>query len=83
MGNTRKRKPRIVTIKLDAELDDELAYLAQSRNVTRSSVVRAALREYAHGPSKSALDAAGDVVASLAGPGDLSTNKKHLRGFGK
>jgi predicted transcriptional regulator len=73
------------TIKLDPALDREIDALAKSRNVSRSVIVRAALASYVRAQSKhpSALDAAGDLVGTLRGPGDLSTNKKHMRGYGE
>jgi hypothetical protein len=46
-------------------------------------VVREALRAYTVAPRTSALDLAGDLVGSLKGPGDLSTNKRHMKDFGK
>jgi hypothetical protein len=36
-----------------------------------------------HAAAGSVLDLAGDVVGSVAGPRDLGSNPKHLRGFGK
>jgi metal-responsive CopG/Arc/MetJ family transcriptional regulator len=81
MRNTRK--PRVVAVKLEEELDRELTEMARRKNVSRSMVVREALRAYAGGRSKSALELAGDAVGSLRGPGDLSTNKDRLKDFGK
>ncbi len=52
-------------------------------NVSRSAVVREALRAYGHGARETGLSLAGDIVGSLSGPGDLSTSKRHLKGFGK
>ena len=50
-------------------------------------MVRDALESYFGGRSGAAphsvLDLAGDLVGCLEGPGDLSYNKKYMRGFGK
>ena len=82
MRNTPKRT-RIVSIKLESDLDTELSALARRRNVSRSAVVREALRAYTVGRRPSALDLAGDLAGILRGPGDLSTNKRHMKDFGK
>lgn len=82
MGNT-PRKPKIVSIKLEADLDRKVTELAERRQVTRSAVVREALRAYTAPSRTSALNLAGDLVGSLKGPGDLATNKKHLKAFGR
>jgi metal-responsive CopG/Arc/MetJ family transcriptional regulator len=81
MGNTPKT--RIVSIKIEYDLDRELTELARRKNVTRSAVVREALRAYTVGRRPSALDLAGDLVGSLNGPKDLSTNKRYMKNYGK
>ena len=82
MSNT-PRKPDIFSVKLGDELTYELEAAARRKSTTRASVVREALAEYVVRRRPSALDLAGDLVGRLNGPGDLSTNKKHLKGFGK
>ena len=81
MRNTA-RAPRLVSIKLDSDLDHELTEIARRKKVSRSWVVREALREYASRPRRSALDLAGDLAGSVEGPRDLSTNSRHLSGYG-
>jgi metal-responsive CopG/Arc/MetJ family transcriptional regulator len=80
----RKTKPsaRMLSIKLDPELDHELSEIAHRKKVSRSWVVREALREYAARPRRSALDLAGNLAGSVEGPTDLSTNSRHLDGYG-
>ena len=82
MGNT-PRKPRIVSFKLERDLDRELSELARRKNVSRSAVVREALRSYSAGRKPSALDLARDLAGCLTGPADLSTNKRYMKNFGK
>ena len=79
----RKTRPRIVSIKLESDLDHELTEIARRKHVSRSWVVREALREYAARPRRSALDLAGDLVGAVEGAHDLSTNPRHLDGYGK
>ena len=77
------RPMRTVSFKLPVELDTKLSEIARRRHSTRSAVVREALEALeALGPlSVTAL--AGDLVGSIEGPGDLSTNPAHLADFGK
>lgn len=77
-----------VSFKLPPGLANALAAAARSRGISKSESIRSAIRDYL--PSLqtpvwgSVLDAAGDLVGCLeARPPDLSSNKKHLRGFGQ
>lgn len=74
---------RVVSIKLPAHLERLLDDLARERGVTRSAVLRDALEAYANRPRLSVTAAAGDLVGSLAGPGDLSTAPEHMADFGE
>jgi metal-responsive CopG/Arc/MetJ family transcriptional regulator len=77
---------KTISLKLSAELHTRLALLSQTRNVAKSEVVRAALEAYLagdNGSEPSCAELAGDLVGSLRGPVDLSTNPKHLRGYGR
>jgi predicted transcriptional regulator len=79
---------RPVSIKLPKNLEALLDELARARGMSRSAVVREALKAYAAaaaaGPSAgSVIDSAGELVGSLDGPRDLSTAAKHVRGFGE
>lgn len=75
---------RPISIKLTKELEQLLDELARARGVSRSAVVREALQAYAASPSADSVTAsAGELVGSLDGPRDLSSNPKHLRGFGE
>ncbi len=76
-----------LSLKLPDALDAKLAAVARKRHASKSAVVREALEAYiAHGGKVipgSALDLAKDLAGCLEGPGDLSYNKRYMRGFGR
>lgn len=74
---------RTVSFKLPERLDDALSDLARRRNSSRSALVREALEDLAAGGRRSVMAAVDALVAPLDGPTDLSTNPKHLTGYGK
>jgi Arc/MetJ-type ribon-helix-helix transcriptional regulator len=71
---------RIVSVKLPEDLVRELTRIARQRRASRSAVLREALETFAQSSQRSVTAAAGDLVGSLRGPRDLSTNPKHLPG---
>jgi hypothetical protein len=79
------RRMRAVSLKLPEDVEALLDRIARERNLSRSAVVREALRAYADGglSRSSVAAAAGDLVGSLNGPRDLSTASKHMAGFGE
>ena len=74
---------RTVSFKLSGQLDDALSDLARRRNSSRSALVREALQALATGKRHSVTAMVGDLVGSLDGPPDLSSNPRHLAGYGK
>lgn len=74
---------RTVSFKLPDHLDRALDELARRHRSSRSAVVRAALEALAKGGRRSVTALAHDLVGSVEGPGDLSTNPKHMADFGK
>lgn len=74
-----------ISLKLPDDMAARLDALARRRKMSRSELMREALAAILDGsPGRASIDdLAGDLVGSLAGPGDLSTNKKHMRGFGR
>ncbi len=74
---------RTISLKLPPELDQRLTDLAEQRGVSRSAVVREALEAFAEGTSGSVTSQAADLVGSLKGPRDLSTESKHMQGYGQ
>lgn len=82
------RAMRTLSVKLPAALEARLAALAQRRGVTKSAVIRRALEwtvsdDRGRGRAGSFLALAKDLAGSLAGPADLSYNKRRLRGYGR
>jgi predicted transcriptional regulator len=80
---------KVRSLKLSRELEQALREHAREKGVTDSFVMREAIAEYLATPARvssvrSAADAAAHLIGSLDGtPADLSTNPKHLKGFGK
>ncbi len=78
---------KTLSIKLDDALHARVLAAAKRRGATQSDVVRdailARLGESRGAVSGSALDLAKDLAGCVSGPADLSTNKAHLRGFGR
>jgi predicted transcriptional regulator len=73
-----------VSLELPDDLASRLAAAARRLGVSRSRLVRDAIEQHLarRRRRESAADRAGDLIGSLAGPGDLSTNDRHFRGFG-
>ena len=74
---------RTVSFKLPELLDDALNDLARKRNSSRSELVREAIEALAKGKRRSVTAAVDELVTGVEGPTDLSTNRKHLAGYGK
>ncbi len=80
------------TIKLPANLDRQLDALAKERKSTRAKVLRDALQALTQKkPGKSRTkklkgtvsELAGDLIGSIEGPGDLTSNPKYMAGYGR
>ncbi|MBI2898260.1 MAG: ribbon-helix-helix protein, CopG family [Deltaproteobacteria bacterium] len=78
----RNTAVRIVTVKLPPALDRRLTELSAKRRVSRSEILREALSRLALAGGESATALAGELVGSLSGPADLSSNPEHMRGYG-
>jgi predicted transcriptional regulator len=78
---------KAVSIKLPEPLFHYLAQRAKTSASTQSEVIRAALSAYLHGDAQpstaSCADRAQRWAGMMQGPADLSTNPKHLDGFGQ
>ena len=78
---------RTVSLKLPDSLNDQLAAAARKQGKSKSSVVREALTAFLNGetalPGVSCLDLVHNLAGCLNGPRDLSTNRKHMTGFGR
>ena len=74
---------RTVSFKLPEHLDELLTELAKQRKASRSGVVREAIAAYAAHSAPTVTMRVDELVGTVAGPPDLSTNPKHLRGYGR
>lgn len=74
---------RTVSFKLSERLDDALRDLARLRRSSRSALVREALEALAAGKRRSVTAVVDELVGTLDGPADLSTNRRHMSGYGK
>ena len=77
-----------ITVKIPEDLDAKLEVEADSRRVSKSEVVREALIAALDRSSTREAPSAYNAMKGACGivddgPTDLSTNKKHLRGYGK
>ena len=78
-----------LTIKIPAQLEQDIVQASEREHLTKSELVRRALVAYVsqRQPSAaaiSALDQAGDLVGCFTGgPADLSSNPRHLDDFGR
>ncbi len=76
---------KTISVKLTEPVANWLALRAKETKRTRSEIVREALeRERSQKrEAKSCHDFMEDVCGSFKGPPDLSTNPKHMEGFGQ
>ncbi len=74
---------RTVSFKLPEALDDAHSDLARRRKSSRSALVREALESLAAGGRRSVTAVVDELIVAMDGPVDLSTNPRHLRGYGK
>jgi predicted DNA-binding protein len=83
--HTRKHSGlKTLSIKVPASLSARVVKLAKSRKSTVSAVVREAIELYAPHEGTSFADVAREFIGCLdGGPGDLSTNPKHMKGYGR
>jgi metal-responsive CopG/Arc/MetJ family transcriptional regulator len=77
---------KTISIKLPVDLDARLNAAIGRRKTTRSRFLREMIESHLGGKRAlegSALARAGNLVGCLdGGPPDLSTNPKHLKGYG-
>ncbi len=77
---------KTLSFKIPESLEKDLNELAKEQGVSKSEVVRAALENHCRSERptsrNSALALADDLVGSLEGPEDLSSNPRHLEDLG-
>jgi len=78
---------KTLSLKVPAAIDRKLAAFVARRGISKSEVIRAALEAYLNADGEvspgSVLELAQDLVGCVRGPGDLSTNPKYMKDFGK
>ena len=77
---------KTVSLKLPEEMDARLEARAKDLGRTKSQITREALLRFLEdepASGVSCLDLVRDLVGVARGPGDLASNKKHLRGYGR
>ncbi len=78
---------RTITLKLPDGLAARVSATVRRRGVSTSALVREALEDRLSGKTRdrtgSCLDLAADLAGALTGPADLSSNARHLKGYGR
>ena len=77
---------KTISLKLPDDVDARLEARAKAIGTSKSALTREALAKYLDGQDGSevsCLDLVRDLVGRAKGPGDLASNKKHLRGYGR
>jgi len=76
-----------ISVRLPEALSAHLETVARQRGETKSAVLCRILEAYLAGLADAAegscLELAEDLAGCVSGPKDLSTNPKHLEGFGR
>ena len=78
---------KTISLKLPNPIDARLESRARELGKTKSEITREALARFLEEPATSGtlscLDLVRDLVGIARGPGDLASNKKHMRGYGR
>ena len=78
---------KTISLKLPNPIDARLESRARELGKTKSEITREALARFLEEPATSGtlscLDLVRDLVGTARGPGDLASNKKHMRGYGR
>ena len=74
---------RTISFKISERLDEVLSDMARRQNVSRSSLVRAAVESLAAGQRRSVTVLVDELVPSFDAPTDLSTSSKYMAAYGK
>ena len=79
----------VLTVKISAALEREIARAARRQRISKSELARRAMQQYvsrseAPAGSRSAADLAGGLIGSIRRlPRDLSTNPRYLDDYGR
>ena len=75
-----------ISLKVPPDLDARLKARARNLGRSKSELTREALSRYLEEGTTtgiSGLELVRDLVGTVRGPGDLASNKKRLRGYGR
>lgn len=77
----------VLSVKIPESLDDQVAEYARRHGVSKSSVVREALRSHLDRETetrpRSFLERAKELAGIVEAESDLSTNPEHLESYGR
>lgn len=78
----------VLTLKVPSELAVKLQKLADRRRVSKSQIIREALEKALQNAESDSVLSAYDLMKDgfgivRSGVGDLATNKRHLKNYGK
>ena len=74
----------VVTVKMPKSLHARLEAEAARRRTSKSAVLREAFaRRDSSLPAGSLYERVRHLIGSIDGPGDLSTNPRHMEGYGR
>ena len=74
----------VVTVKMPKSLHSRLEAEAARRRTSKSAVLREAFaRRDSSLPAGSLYERVRHLIGSIDGPGDLSTNPRHMEGYGR
>ncbi|MGQ0657766.1 MAG: ribbon-helix-helix protein, CopG family [Chromatiales bacterium] len=78
---------KTLSLKLPDELAARLSHAVRKQGQTQSELVRKAVERYLRDSHKAVegcvLDLCADLAGCVRGSADLSSNRKHLRGYGE
>ena len=79
---------KTLSLKIPEQLERRIAHEVARRRMPKSALIREALEKHLGGISRKGgppgfIDLAGDLIGRYSGPGDVSTNPKYMKDFGK
>ena len=76
-----------ISVKIDDKLDLKLEAVARRRGTTKSTVMRESLERTVEAPGEeetgSCLELASDLAGAVDAATDLSTDRRHMAGYGR
>jgi hypothetical protein len=73
---------RTLTLRLAPHQQEAVRRLAEREGVSEEEAVLRLVEQASEAPVPNMLDLAGDLIGSVEGPPDLSTNETYMEGFG-